>query len=545
MKKKFYLLASLLCLCLSNAFLSCDESPILPSEPNSGLGGSIGGGSGSGSGSGGKTDTIVPGPIVPEDLILPLDAKIKLENVGREFMSEIKTSDHENLVDVTAFMVDRYEYFEVEEAYVDKVERLYHEDYEYYANPVRAVHRLMAKSLEAVQHAASLSTSIPAVWVASLQASLPDLYGGFTPDEENEIWLYNPSVNDRIEVTFTDDHNQKWVATLKGSKETTRVKLTATDKGTWEEVYEGGPDEGTTSDSWHDRYEYIVDVPKQLTFTVKCNNNSIVDLTLNSSLAINVDAGYSSDGRDYYYWCVDEWYSDGGWYSSRDSDYEYAYTLNVDYTNLNVDAVLKVNTYDETFKTEVTEQGVTASANVKIKGKQMLKSEAVLVANMDDIIRQATDFANEEDESKLDASAVKSFSVLVDIMGKVQVAGKCDKFEDLYDAVWDLEETDWDGDSEEFKQCIDKVNNTYSVTLHFDGARTVQAKGEFEIFKEEDEWNGEAYFGVRPVLVFAADDSRYSVEEYFTESSFSDLIEDATTLEENFEDMLDGYFGGH
>jgi hypothetical protein len=42
--------------------------------------------------------------------------------------------------------------------------------------------------------------------------------------------------------------------------------------------------------------------------------------------------------------------------------------------------------------------------------------------------------------------------------------------------------------------------------------------------------------------VFAADDSRYSFEDYFTENSFSDLIEAVEDLADDFEKMFERYF---
>ena len=62
-------------------------------------------------------------------------------------------------------------------------------------------------------------------------------------------------------------------------------------------------------------------------------------------------------------------------------------------------------------------------------------------------------------------------------------------------------------------------------------------------YEHKADWDESySYFDVRPVLVFAADDSRYSFEDYFTENSFSDLIEAVEDLADDFEKMFDRYF---
>lgn len=511
----------------------------------------IGNGIGSGNGEGGNTGEPELGGKMEE--LAPNAQKTRLQEVGLEFVNSIKAGDHENLVDVAAYLDENLD-FDIDTAYIGKLERLYKETYEgdndyYYSSPVAAVRSLMAVSLDAAQSGAQLSTRAADIWTETFKAGLPDVYGRFTPNMEREEWEWDSSVNDRLEVAFTDDHNQNWVATLKGSNETTRVKIVFDEKGEREDFYVDGPDEGTSIyDSYEQYFEYVVDVPKQLTFTVKCNGNSIVDLALNSSVPFDMEAGFNYDDKYYYYWYEYEWDYNGGWYNSswENNEYNSVYTLDVDYTNLNADAKLKVNAYEETFKTEVTKQGMAASTSVKINGQDMLKSEASLKADMDKIIEKCQDAANEEkDLDEIDVTnTVQELSFYVDVMGKVQIVGKCDKFEDLYDALVDLEEADDEDDFAKYERNMKQVNDAYSVTLHYDNTETVQAKIEAEAYEWENEWDSYTYCEARPVIVFAFDDSRYSFEDYFTESSFSDLVEAAEDLQDDFEKMFDRYFDG-
>lgn len=495
----------------------------------------------------------------------PSAQKKRLEEAGLEFVNEIKAGDHKNLVDVAEYLSRELDYG-IDTAYVGKVERLYEDSYtgndEHYYSPVKAVRNLMAISLDAAQSGAKLSQSVADVYTATLQAGLSDLYGGFTPDMEEEMWVYDSKVNDRLEVSFTDDQNQKWVATLKGGKETTRVKVNATYKSTEESHFVDGPDAGTTSvEKDEEHYKYVIDVPKEISFTVKCNNTNVVDLTLNSNVAfessLNVEweGSYQRYWEEYGYWdwvydeFTEEWNyvfvkGEDGWYTWGDGESKDVITFDVDYTNLNMDATLKVNAYEETFKTEVTKQGMSASMGVKINGKQMLKVEGALKADIDAAIEEGENaYTEEKDVDEIKIDAFKEFSMFIDLVGKVQVVGKCNKFDELFDAFLGLEAAEDSDDFVKYQRNLDLLNKAYSVTLHYDNTETIQANFEFEAYEEKPEWEADwTYFEVRPVLVFSADGSRYGFDEYFTERGFGDLVDAVEDLFEDFEETFEEYF---
>ena len=486
--------------------------------------------------------------------LTPSAQKTRLQDVGLEFVNAIEAENHQNLIDVIGYIGDKYGNYDIDEDYVDKLEALYketrpeEEDYHIAArkaNPVAAMCDLMSISLNAAQKGAQLAGKTEYIYTSVLKAGLKDLYGGFKPDEKYGMWAYDKNVTDRLEVEFTDDHNQKWVATLKGSKETTRIHVTVYDKNKDKHVYEGGPDDGTTTtETYIYDDKYTLDIPKNITFTVKCNGTAIVDLTVNSSLAF--EWTYNEDGEyiTYNKWYEYSW-SDGGYYEWSDTESDYNSSIDIDYTNLNVDGKLVVNDYEETLKSYATKSGITASTNVKIDGKSMLTAEASLNADIDNIIKQINDAVNVEDEDdiKINGNVVKDFSMYIDILGKVQIVGKCNKFEDLFDALMDLEEAEDEDDFNKYQRNLSQINNIYSLTVHYDKKETVQANIELEAYERYDEWDPSyTWFDVLPILVFAEDGSRFSFEDYFTESSFSDLIAAAEDLAEKFEDLFDDYF---
>jgi hypothetical protein len=95
-------------------------------------------------------------------------------------------------------------------------------------------------------------------------------------------------------------------------------------------------------------------------------------------------------------------------------------------------------------------------------------------------------------------------------------------------------------EAEAWEKYIDAINDTYDITIHYDNTATVQANIEFEGIEivEEDYYDTYTYYDVRPVLVFAADDSRYAFEDYFTESGFSKVFDAVEELAEELEDMF-------
>lgn len=462
----------------------------------------------------------------------PTEAKNKMESAGIAFVNAIKAETHQNLVELTDYAVNTFEDFDIDEAYLDKLEALAEEtggDEEYARgiNPARAIMGMTGLCLDMAQNGAQLATRAGDVYTLTVKAGLNDLYGKFTPDYKNEVWKWNSSVKDRVEVAFTDADGEQWTATLKGSEETTRVKITVLDKGEYNSKYTGGPydEDYSYSYDWDEREDYTIDVPKQITFVVKCGTSTIVDLTINSSLAFEMNINEESKEGYYYSW--DEW---GEYYYYNNDEYEYKLTLDVNYSNLNMDAKMTVNGYEETFKADITKKGVTASAGIKIDGRSMLKANAAINADMDALIADA-----EEEEFK--ARNIQDFTMNFDILGEVQVNAECPNFKNLYDGVRLLGEAEG---MDLINNRVNEVNDAFSAKLRFDNTSTTQAIFELEATEEEDEWDSYVHF--YPVMVFASNGSRYSLDDYFTETAFEDLIDAVERLADQFEDLYEDYF---
>lgn len=467
----------------------------------------------------------------------PTEVKNKLESAGIEFVNAIDAETHNNLVKMVEYAVDAFEDFDIDEAYYEKLESLveetYNEDYARRRNPAEAIVGLTRTCLGMAQSGAQLSTRAAEVYTFVIKAGLTDLYGKFVPDYANNVWKWNSNVNDRIEASFTDNQGQQWVATLKGSKETTRVHVVAKMKGTDKNNYIDGPNAGSSSsETWIEEYEGAFDIPKQIGFTVKCDGNAVIDLTMNSSLAFDLDF----DGEQVWtydcYWYDSEWAENGGWYDWYNEEWDGTFTLDVNYSNLSIDAAVAVNGYEETFKTEITRSGVTASADVKIDGKSMLKVNAVVNADMDAIIANIQETMQNEDED-FKSRNIQNISMTFDVLGKVQVDASVPTFKNLYDAVRLLEEAEG---IDLINNRVNEVNDAFRAKLCIDKTSTTQATFELEAREVDDDW-GDSYIECYPVMVFTSNGSRYAIEDYFTETAFEDLIDAVEKLADQFEDF--------
>lgn len=472
----------------------------------------------------------------PDPIPEPDDVKKKLSAVGVEFVNAIEAETHKNIVDVIDYIDYAYGYYDIDENYEDKLESLLAEEHEEYyvraKNPVKTMTNLAKSCVKAAQKGAQFSAQIAEFYSYTLVAGLPDLYGRFVPDSYNEEWWYDSSVTDRLEVAFSDNRGQNWVATLKGSKETTRVHITAKDTYISNRYFDY---QYSDSKSYVDQYDIAIDVPKQMTFTVKCDTKTIIDMTVNSDLAFALDVEYESEDNDYYRY---EEYWDEYWYE-YDEFVNEEHRFEVDYKNLNVDAKVTVNGYEETFKTNVTKSGVTANAGVKIDGKSMLTADAKINADFNAFFD--ADAVENMDEPTPDevANWLKDVSVNIDVLGQVQLKASCPSFYNLYKASEQVNES---YDFNSFSSAVESYNKAFDVKLYFDKKSSEVAFVEIEAYEEYDEWDGTTYYDAYPVIVLTSDDSRHNIEDYFDdEASFTNLIDAVESLSEDFEKLYGDY----
>lgn len=154
------------------------------------------------------------------------------------------------------------------------------------------------------------------------------------------------------------------------------------------------------------------------------------------------------------------------------------------------------------------------------------------------------------------ASLAKDITAALDILGEVQVIGFCSnamEASDEMEAFWDALYSDGDVVNENAAQRhLGNFNAKFDFGVFYDKGNNRQADLEFEYRHnpgEEADWdvNGDGlvngndryngYYEFFPVIVFN-DGSRYSVEEYFTEDAFGNLVEDFYEFCESFGEVF-------
>ncbi len=140
---------------------------------------------------------------------------------------------------------------------------------------------------------------------------------------------------------------------------------------------------------------------------------------------------------------------------------------------------------------------------------------------------------------------MKDLAVSADILGEIQVKGSCSNAKEAYEAIdsfWEAV-SDYDHNTHTSKtpdeaaamRYLNNLNAKLDLGVYYDGGSNKQASVEFEMDKREYEWGTQ--YDIMPVIVFA-DNSRYTIEDYFTEEAFGNLLDRLEGFGEDYEDLL-------
>ena len=145
----------------------------------------------------------------------------------------------------------------------------------------------------------------------------------------------------------------------------------------------------------------------------------------------------------------------------------------------------------------------------------------------------------------VEVKKLKDVAVSIDILGEVQVKGTCSNVKEAYEAVgsfWEAIDgydhnthTSKTPDEAAAMRYLNNLNAKLDLGVYYDGGSNKQASVEFEMDKREYEWGTD--YDIMPVIVFA-DNSRYTVEDYFTEEAFESLLNKMEGFGEDYEDLL-------
>ncbi len=192
-------------------------------------------------------------------------------------------------------------------------------------------------------------------------------------------------------------------------------------------------------------------------------------------------------------------------------------------------------------KTNVSGESATVNYDMNIHGEKVMSASAEVTGTKmtdPDYIEN-----NENALNRVFTEGEFSYQILdLLIQGKGDIAAMISAYDKLdYDYNW--------GDEVASKKCADReaqIFNDYAkVAMYYVGKKEKVADVKMTIdFDEEYYWsNGDRvefkdYYSV-PALVFASDDSFILLEDYFTETRFSSLIDATEKLINEFADILD------
>lgn len=151
---------------------------------------------------------------------------------------------------------------------------------------------------------------------------------------------------------------------------------------------------------------------------------------------------------------------------------------------------------------------------------------------------------NEEWEGGYDSyiypefNLAKDFDIYVDILGQIQIIGKCTDGVAVSEYINNFYDAETDTQAE---RAIDNINNYIDLGLYYDKSVTRQAEIIMDYYLETNDYDDFTWYELEPVIRFP-DGSKYAFYEYFDEDSFAGVTNSFELWIEMYETMLDHYF---
>lgn len=141
---------------------------------------------------------------------------------------------------------------------------------------------------------------------------------------------------------------------------------------------------------------------------------------------------------------------------------------------------------------------------------------------------------NKGDE--IDINDIGYTSVNLDILGKMQIKGKCNNGKALIDDVKDADENDTNETT--YKSYINQANSLLDFGVYY-GDDMRQANIQLEAFVDyQDYWENKTYWMNEPVICFDDSTSYSMFESFFDKNSFKSLIDEFNQLVDDYHAML-------
>lgn len=184
------------------------------------------------------------------------------------------------------------------------------------------------------------------------------------------------------------------------------------------------------------------------------------------------------------------------------------------------------------------------SMSLKKDGETLIKSSASADFSFD-VMTYKYDHGSGEYTSKgeytwVEVTKGKNISATMDILGQIQVKGNCSNAMELADIIDSFYEAADVEDKTKMDRAMNNINSKLDIGVYYDGGSNRQASVEFEYEKDVYYWDGqnEYYdYDIIPIIVFE-DNSRYTIDDYFTEKAFSSLIDKFEAFGEKYSELF-------
>ena len=434
MKKLFYSLA--LCAAMALPMVSCELLENTdPNDPDTP----------------GQTDPNNPDDYDSNSNLTPGEHKAKLEDIALEFVDSFNVSDVEDAVNALFNLVDYLEYGDFPE---------------YYSNMIKDV----------VYGVKNMSTAN--FMSFATRAS-----------EDFVIDINDPDTNPYVGYSYTYD-DYEWVEKKTNDKSVKLIWDNAEATLAW--------DTTKKFEYEFDDVNYIVYVPKNITFTLNIANREHVKAVVSTNVT--------------------------------------------DVKTLAPAVEVKINGgYVLNTSNSANSKGVESHSTIKKNGKTLMSAAAVVAINdVTDIDSWCKEIYCEEcDENHYEfvspeyfGNNIKTGSAQIDILSlSIVMSGD---FRGLYDKYEDLENK-YDENSKKFyNEVCELINNSVAAVVVYNDTNEKVADVVAQVAYYDDGYGAEYY--IEPILLFP-DGSKYAFEDYFTERAFGDLLDKLEELAEEVEDL--------
>lgn len=206
-----------------------------------------------------------------------------------------------------------------------------------------------------------------------------------------------------------------------------------------------------------------------------------------------------------------------------------------------VNSTMNSNSYEFSALVNASKTDASADFSVVVRGETLISGTTHVTRtdmtdgdNISDIV--GNDGDNLED-------MFNEANAEVNINNRAIIKASCSNINAFVDLLEDLDNRypSWEEqDSQEYNDKVAAAYNKYNTAeLYYTDGDNVIANLSMQSYLYEDTYNPEYnYYDVEPIITFVSDESSFSIESYFDEISFNDLINSAEDLTEAYKDYL-------